>query len=217
MANLSVPGMGKFFIGVLALLMVSGCAGKFRSDVSSWHRLQQPSGETFVVTAKDPMKAGSLEFAAYAGMMAEELRKLGYRPVERGGKPDLIVRVDYGVSDGRTEVRSYNYGGYGGWGPYGWGHYGHYSRFGYWGSPYGPGYSDIRSYPVYNRKLEMEIAAAGNPNANIFESRVMSEGRSNRLEEVMPLLVESMFQEFPGPSGVTRRVTIDLENSTRSY
>lgn len=207
MANTS-----KILIAALALLMVSGCAGQFRSDVSNWHRLQQPSGESFVIAAKDPMKAGSLEFAAYASMVGEELRKLGYRPAAQGVTPDLIVRVDYGISDGRTEIRSYGYSGFGPYGDFGYyGGFRHRSRFSHYGYGYGGSYNDIRSYPVYNRQLEMEIAAANNPEANLFESRVMSEGRSNRLEEVMPLLVESMFQEFPGPSGVTRRVTIDLE------
>ena len=63
----------------------------------------------------------------------------------------------------------------------------------------------------------MEISAANNPGVNLFESRVISEGRSNRLEEVMPLMVDAMFQEFPGPSGVTREVTIDLEDGPSRY
>ena len=207
----------KVLIAAVALLMVAGCASQFRSDVSSWHRLQPPSGETFTIVAKDPMKAGSLEFAAYAGLVSQGLQRMGYRPAQRGTQSDLIVRVDYGLSDARTAIRSY--GGYGGWGPY----YGPYSfygpyrgfgRFGYGYGGYGP---DIRSYPVYNRELKMEIASAQNPGINLFETRVMSEGRSNRLEEVMPLLVESMFKDFPGPSGVTREVTIDLDENSGSY
>lgn len=206
----------KVLIAAVALLMVAGCASQFRSDVSSWHRLQPPSGETFTIVAKDPMKAGSLEFAAYAGLVSQGLQRMGYRPAQRGTQSDLIVRVDYGLSDARTAIRSYG-GGYRGWGPYGpygWPYYG-YSRFGYGG--YGYGGPDIRSYPVYNRELKMEIASAQNPGINLFETRVMSEGRSNRLEEVMPLLVESMFKDFPGPSGVTREVTIDLDENSGSY
>ncbi len=207
----------KFLIVIATALVVTGCAGKFRSDVSSWHRLQQPSGETFVVVAKDEAKRGSLEFAQYSGFVAEQLRMIGYRPVAQGATPDLVVRVDYGIGDPRTDIRSYNYGGFRGgyYGYHHWGHFRPYSRFGYPG--YGYGGTDIRSYPVYTRRLEMEIAAANNPDVNLFESRVMSEGRSNRLEEVMPLMVQSMFQDFPGPSGTTREVTIDLEESSSRY
>ena len=205
----------KILLVVAAALAIAGCAGKFRSDVSSWHRLQQPSGETFVVLAKDQAKQGGLEFAQYSGLVAEQLRLIGYRPVAPGGQPDLIVRVNYSIGDPRTEIRSYNYGSF-------HGHYGrHFSR-GFYGHPYygrgfGHGGSDIRSYPLYSRRLEMEIAAAVNPDVNLFESRVISEGRSNRLEEVMPLMVESMFQDFPGPSGITREVTIDLEEGSSRY
>ena len=211
MANTS-----KVFIAALALLMVAGCASQFRSDVSSWHRLTPPTGETFTIVAKNPMKAGSIEFAAYAGLVSQGLQRIGYRPAPRGTQSDLIVRMDYGLSDARTAIRSF--GGYRGWGPYGpygfYGPYYGYGRFGYGGYYGGP---DIRSYPVYNRELDMEIATRANPGVNIFESRVMSEGRSNRLEEVMPLLVEAMFKDFPGPSGVTREVTIDLDENRSRY
>lgn len=196
---------------IVSALFLTGCAGSFRSDVSSFHRLQQPSGESIAIVPKDPDKKGSIEFAQYASMVGEELWKLGYKPVSSGKTPDLIVRVDYGIDDTRTAVRSYGYDyGYGG---YGYGHFGHHGHFGHYGYP-GYGYGggpDIRSYPVYTRRLEMEIAGAKAPEANLFESKVISEGRSNRLHEVMPLMVQSMFSEFPGPSGVTREVKIDLE------
>lgn len=199
-------------IVMASALFLAGCAGSFRSDVSSFHRLQQPSGESVKIVAKDPGKKGSIEFAQYATLVGEELWKLGYRPVSASQAPDLIVRIDYGIDDTRTAVRSYGYDyGYGG---YGHGHFGHYGPYGPYGYGYPGGRSDIRSYPVYTRRLEMEIAGAKAPDANLFESKVISEGRSNRLHEVMPLMVQSMFSEFPGPSGVTREVKIDLERGS---
>lgn len=200
-------------IAIVSALFLAGCAGSFRSDVSSFHRLQQPSGESVAIVAKDPDKKGSIEFAQYASMVGEELWKIGYRPVSAGKAPDLIVRIDYGIDDTRTAVRSYGYDyGYGGYGDYG--HHGHFGHHGAYGYGYPGGRSDIRSYPVYTRRLEMEIAGAKVPDANLFESKVISEGRSNRLHEVMPLMVQSMFSEFPGPSGVTREVKIDLERGS---
>lgn len=209
MANLRTA-----IIALTSVLLVAGCTSKFRSDVASFHRLQAPSGESVQIVAKDPSKRGSIEFSQYASIVGEELWKLGYRPVGVDQQPDLIVRVDYRVGEARAQIRSYGgYGGYG-YGHYGYGHFG--SHFGHYG-PYGygyPGYSDIRSYTIYDRVLEMEIAKSQNPDINIFESRVISEGRSNRLTEVMPLLVQSMFQEFPGPSGVTRQVSIELDKNS---
>ncbi|MEN3952177.1 DUF4136 domain-containing protein [Iodidimonas sp. SYSU 1G8] len=207
MANTS-----KIIVALAAVLMLAGCASKFRSDVSSWHRLPAPSGETFVIDAKDPRKQGSLEFAQYASLVAAQLERVGYRSAARGGQPDLIVRLDYGLDGAREKVRSSGgglYGGYYGyhrpfWGPYGWG-YGGFDD-----------YPDVRSYTVYQRKLEMEIADARNPGQNLYETRVVSDGRSNRLEEVMPLMVRTLFEEFPGPSGVTREISIDLDKAPAS-
>lgn len=200
----------RVLIVLVAALALAGCAGKFRSDVSSWHRLPPPSGETFVVTAKDPSKQGSLEFAQYAGLVSAELQRVGYRPAANGVQPTLIVRFDYGLDGAREKVRSYDTGFYGGYG----GYYGYHRPF--WGPGWGYGfddYPDVRSYTVYQRRLELEIAAANNPGQNLYETRVISDGRSNRLEEVMPLMVRALFQDFPGPSGVTREVSIDLEKT----
>jgi hypothetical protein len=92
---------------------------------------------------------------------------------------------------------------------------------GYGRGPYGYGYGphpyyyggfdsgNVRSYAVYSRYLEMEIASANNALTNLYESKVVSDGKNNRLEEVMPYLVESMFTDFPGPSGVTREVVLE--------
>ena len=198
-------------ITLTSVVLVAGCTGKFRSDVASFHRLQAPSGELVQIVAKDSGKRGSIEFSQYASIVGEQLWRLGYQPVGVDQKPDLVVRVDYRVGEARAQIRSY-----GGYGPYGHG----FGRFGFshgFYGPYGYGYShrqDIRSYTIYDRFLEMEIAKSDNPDINIFESRVISEGRSNRLTELMPLLVRSMFQEFPGPSGVTREVSIELDKGS---
>jgi hypothetical protein len=202
----------RFFIALIAVVALAGCASKFRSDVSSWHRLPPPSGETFVVVPKDQQKKGSLEFAQYAGLVANQLQQVGYRPAARGAQPDLLVRLDYGMGDAREKVRTT-----GGTGFYG-GYYGHYSP--YWG-PWGPygyqDYPDVRSYTVYSRMLALEIASTANPEQNLYETRVISDGRSNRLEEVIPLMIDALFKEFPGPSGITREVTIDLDKEAGSY
>jgi hypothetical protein len=201
----------RIFVALAAVLMLAGCASKFRTDVSSWHRLPPPSGETFVIDAKDPRKQGSLEFQQYAGLVAAELQRVGYRPAARGSDPTLVVRFDYGLDGAREKVRSYDSGGF-----YGGGYYGYHRP--YWGPAWGGGfgfddYPDVRSYTVYQRRLELEIAAANNPSQNLYESRVISDGRSNRLEEVMPLMVRALFQDFPGPSGVTRQISIDLDKA----
>jgi len=205
---------GLIRIAVVAVLSLTlaACAGKFKSDVSTFHQAIQPQGEAIYIVPIDDAKRGSLEFKAYADQVAARLTALGYRRAKDQASADLIVRLDYGVDEGQQEIRSTYSGiglGYGGLG-YGYG-------FGYgYGYDYGFGGfgSDIRSYTVYNRRLKIDIVRPSVPQTDdnwmVFEGSVVSRGRSNRMTEVMPLLVEAMFTGFPGQSGVTRRVILDL-------
>jgi hypothetical protein len=198
-----------------ALFFVAGCATRVTSDVARFHRLPKPNGETFQIEPKDKAKLGSLEFNQYAGLVGDKLVDVGYQATPQGQKPDLIVRLDYGVSNGQVRVNSYpSMGGYGY--PYG------YSRW--WNSyfydpfyPYGFGYEpEIRSEVYYVRRLSMDIARgtagdSGKEPEKLFEGRVESEGTDNRMPEVMPYLVKAMFDNFPGPSGVTQHIVIEKE------
>ncbi|MDX1580748.1 MAG: DUF4136 domain-containing protein [Alphaproteobacteria bacterium] len=211
-----MPNLRKIAFIALAGAFLSACASSFESEITTYHRLPQPSGESFAIQALDPHKKGSLEFAQYARMVSLELSRVGYRPAKEGQRPDLIVSMDYGLSDGRTEVRSYGSSfGYGYYGYRAWPYYHpYYHPFGH-GYGYGP---DIRSYAVYTHSLTLEIASTQNPDQNIYESTVVTETRSRRLNEVMPYLVESLFQQFPGPSGQVREVEIPLDgNRPGSY
>ncbi|MEX1146915.1 MAG: DUF4136 domain-containing protein [Sphingomonadales bacterium] len=197
-------------VTVLAVsLFLAGCASQFRSDVARFHMLPAPSGETFVVEPFDPAKAGSIEFAQYARQIAGYLSSYGYRPASATDNAQLIVKVDYGVDDGRTMVRSYgsSYAGF----------HSHYYRHYYWPYYYQPYYGgfypdpfyspEIRSYTVYTRQLSMDIQRVSGE--RLFEGRVESDGRDNRLPEVMPYLIRAMFTDFPGRSGATETVTLD--------
>ena len=194
-------------IATTFIVVLAGCASEFRSDVSSWHQLPPPNGERFAIIAKNPEKQASIEFSHYAEYVSQALQRIGYRPAQSGQSADLIVRMDYGISNARSDVRST--GGYVGVG-YANGPYGRGYGYGDFGYGYGGAFDgqNIRTYALYSRFFELEIAAP-EADSNLYESTVVSEGRNNHLEEVVPLLVDSMFQEFPGPSGVTRRVILE--------
>jgi hypothetical protein len=222
-------------IAGVATLLLSACASQFRSEVSAFHTMAAPAGETFRIIPGDPSKQGSLEFESYASLIRGELVKRGYTPVNSGNAATLDVKVDYSVSDPVEKVESrpgsgfgyasFGYGPY--WGPYygGFGGYGGYggrysragfgSSFGYYDPFWGPGAGfwgepEVYSYSVYTRKLSMNIARAGTASQNVYEGKLESAGRDNHLPEVMPYMVQAMFQDFPGQSGVTRKVVIEI-------
>ena len=217
-----MPRFGKVAAGLM-LLLLAACASQIKSDVARFHRMPAPQGESFRVVAADPKKQDSLEFATYAQYGASEMTKQGYRQADGTAQPSLEVRIDYAVSPGREKIATRPGTGsyapyYYSWRhrafyPYGWGFYDPF-----WGSPFSE--PEVYSYTVYTRQLTMDIVRPGSAQASagkdgegavpLFEGRVESVGKDNRLPEVMPYLVQAMFTDFPGTSGMTKRVTIDL-------
>jgi hypothetical protein len=194
-------------IALLAMLM-AGCAARIESNVARFHQLSPPKGETVAIVPLDQTKQGSLEFATYARQVADALATQGFRIAEPGQPADIVARLDYGVSDGSVQVATRP--GFSGFGrPY-WGS--RWSRWG-WYDPWGPfgfnDYPDVYSYTTFSRRLELTMTRANEPKA-LFEGRVESIGRDNRLPEVMPYLIRALFKDFPGQSGVTVKVIEEI-------
>ena len=209
------------FILVAGLVgLVSACNSTFKSNVSRFHELPEPKGETVQIVPSDPSRNTSLEFASYANIVGSYLGKQGYRPAGNT-TADLIVELDYSVDDGKVVVKSYPSSfsfGYGYYHPFYRPHYWynpywhtgyHYSPF--WGSYYDPFDRDVRSYVNYTRKLTMVIRPNKAGAKNIFEGTVESVGRKKNLPELMPLMVQALFTNFPGVNGTTERIVIELE------
>lgn len=212
----------------LMLAGLAGCATAFNSDVTRYStQLPAPQGQTFAVVADDPDLAGSLEFSQYADLVEAQMAKLGYTE----GTPDnasLLVRFDYGVDRGRERVRTVGYVDpfYDPWIGYHprsrfYRHRFYRSRFyrpryvGAWGYGfYDPwfGGPEVRSYTVYTSGIDLKIddKATGE---RLFEGKAQALSTSNRLQYLVPNLVEAMFTDFPGNSGETLRISIKPEET----
>lgn len=225
--------LGRIVKGAAAGLLLTGlaaCATPFKADVSRFQsQLPAPQGQTFTVVADDPTLAGGLEFAQYADYVEANMARLGYTQIAPGQGADLIVRFDYGVDDGRERIRTTGfrdpfYDPWIGYSRFGHGRVGYYrpfrySRLGYYGRPWGYGFydpwfdgpGDVRSYTVYTSGIDMKIdrAATGE---RLFEGKAQALSTSNRLQYLVPNLVEAMFTDFPGNSGETVRISIAPEN-----
>ncbi len=206
-----------------AALALAGCATPFQADVARFQtQLPTPQGQSFRVEASNPALQGGIEFGQYAGLVAGELTRYGYRPAAPDERADMIVRLDYGVDNGRERVvSSPGFGDpwYGGWGP-GWyrpmivrGPGGRRYVYGYrdpfmWGG-FGPGwgYNDVTSYTVYTSGLQLRIDRAAD-GYRLFEGRAEAQSRDNNLQTIVPNLIEAMFTGFPGNSGEQVRITV---------
>ncbi|SMP70120.1 protein of unknown function [Novosphingobium panipatense] len=215
--------LGRLRMAAAALLLVAlaACATPFKADVSRFTtQLPAPTGQSFAVVADDPKLSGGLEFNQYASLVRDRMVKLGYTAVDDPAQATLIVRFDYGVDNGRERVRSTNIGPAGPWGP--WGYGGFYGRSwggwgGSWGGPWRYGWYDpffdnsIQSYTIYTSGIGLKIDRAVD-GQRLFEGKAEAVSTSNRLQYLVPNLIEAMFTNFPGNSGETVRITVAPEN-----
>jgi hypothetical protein len=217
----------KLLAGALLLAGLAACATPFRADVSRFaSQLPAPQGQTFAVVADDPELAGGLEFALYADRVEERMAALGYTQASSPETATLLVRFDYGVDDGRERVRQSSIGYrdpfYDPWFSYqpviyrdragnarvayvpgrNWG-YGFYDPFFDRGG--------VESYTIYTSgaSLKIDDRASGQ---RLFEGEAEAVSRSNRLQYLVPNLVEALFTDFPGNSGETVRISIAEED-----
>lgn len=205
----------------VAAVSLSACAESLNTTVSRYQAMPAAQGQTFAVVPGSGMAAtGGLEFQRYAGIVAQQLAARGYTPAADPAHADMIVQFGYGIDHGQTRVvqdpfyRS-RYGGFGGfYDPF----YGpsrfYYPRFGYWGSPYSYGWGDpywygggVDSYVEYHSQIDLHIRRAGSGQP-LFDGRAQARSQTNRLDVVVPSLIDAMFTGFPGRSGEVVRITI---------
>ena len=192
-----------FVIVLIGIFLLAGCAQKFTADVTRFHELAAPSGETFAVVPNAEQQGG-LAFQEYAGLVRAELERLGFTPATSQDTADYLVRMDYGTTAGREvqEDRSrVSVGvGVGGGGRSS-------TRVGVGANIGLGGGSERASVAIRNLSLTMTRQSDGQ---RVFEGHVTSEGRISNLSDVMPYLVDAMFTDFPGESGTTQTVKIKV-------
>ncbi len=211
-----------------ALLTLGGCATGFPAQVSRFSALPAPTGQSFVIEATDPHNSGGLEFSRYADIVRQHMVAQGYREASGRGDATLVVNLDYGVDDGRQQVRvtpdpfcsGLRCNGFGRFG-FGFGGRPYYSRFGRYRSPFYYGWNDsfwggdrIDTVVVYQSFVDLDIRRAADGQA-VFEGLAQARSRTNELPRLVPNLVEAMFTNFPGNNGETVRITVDDDNRRR--
>jgi len=222
----------------VAALGLSACASSITSTVSRYQAMPAAQGQTFfVVPARGEAVNGGLEFQRYAGLVAQQLQARGYTPATSPQSATMLVQLGYDVDEGQVRVvedpfyRSryndpfyrgrYGYGGF--YDPFYSPFYrsrSYYPRFGYYRSPFYYGWDDpfwhgggVDSYVEYHSEVELHIRQNGT-NAPLFDGRAQARSQTNRLDVVIPSLVEAMFTNFPGRSGETVKITVPTRPKT---
>jgi len=208
----------------IAAVGLTACATTLDTRVTRYQAMPAPQGQTFAVVPDGGMAAnGGLEFQRYAAIVGQQLTARGFTPAASPESATMLVQLGYGVDHGQTRIVSDPfYGPYGG--PFGGGLF--YPRFGFWPSPFAFGWDDpfwygggVDSYVEYHSQLELHIRQHGT-NAALFDGRVQARSQSNRLDVVLPALIQAIFTGFPGQNGETVKITIPTRptsGQTASY
>lgn len=200
----------------IAALGLSACASSLSTTVSRYQAMPAPQGQTFVVVPGEGMATnGGLEFQHYAGLVVQQLQARGYTPATTVQGANMIVQLGYGVDQGQVHYVSdpFIYSPF--YGPFYRSRFGFGSPFFYgWDDPYWYG-SGINSYVEYHSQIDVHIRAAGT-NQPLFDGRARARSETDRLDIVVPSLVEAMFTGFPGQSGETIKITIPATKPSAS-
>lgn len=215
-----------FFIALAALL--SACATTVDSRVTTFQRwpVDAVNNATFAFASVAPEKA-TLEQMSYQNQVSQALQSHGLKPAVAGANARFTVSLD---TEAKTETKqvierlapAYPLHFYG---SYNWSrrdgrrrgfHPGIGLSFGLplfyngWHSPfYYGGYEErVVNVAQTTRSLKVSISEGA---SKVFEATSVSVGATPELSVIMPYLVKSIFNDFPGMDGQTKIVEIDSE------
>ncbi|MES2153016.1 MAG: DUF4136 domain-containing protein [Pseudomonadota bacterium] len=200
------------FAAALTLLL-GGCAATIRSDVTTFHQWPAAPQDKSYVFVAPPAQDDTLELHSYENLVRAELTRLGFHEAAPGGAANLKVAMHFSTTDipVRVVYPAYPYTYYPSRFDYGWPY-----RHRYWGGFYGPFYDPFWfNGPVmeehvqhqYRRELKVAILTAAD-GKHLFDVTVHNTSRQLSTPAVMPALVQSAFEGFPGPNGVARRIEL---------
>ncbi|MCX5824157.1 MAG: DUF4136 domain-containing protein [Deltaproteobacteria bacterium] len=201
---------------VLLLLVLAGCGGMIKSNVVTFHDLPGSVRGVSYMVLTPPDKKDSLEYKTYENLLRIELKTQGF--VETSfDQAELLVLIWYGIDSGQQENYSIPIFGqtgvsssttYGSLRSSGGG-YGTYSGT----TTYTPTYGIVGAVPasrtIFTRFVQLGIIdkttfIQQGSVKKLYEGRVTSQGKSGELSEILPVMIKSIFEEFPGKSGKVR-------------
>lgn len=209
----------------IMMLLLGGCAATLRADVTSFQRWPANAAGGTYSFKRTGSQVDSLEQHAYENLARVQLGQIGLQEAPAGAAARFAVTLDYGVTTKtvtHTEPVWDSFNGwydplfYPGWSPRaGFGSPSFYPRYPYaypYVYPYsfGPGiigYTTV-TREVSLRRLRVEIADGA---SKVFEATATSSGGNATLSVIMPYLMRSVFDGFPGNNGQTRALVFDLD------
>lgn len=199
------PARRRLLAGLAALATLAGCATPVGTDLTVFHEwpVEASRSYRFATTGE---QFDSLEHRNYRQLLRGELARAGF--AETAQAPRFEIRFDTTVEPRQARrveyTQPYAVQPWFWWGT--WGRHGGVSISAPW-----PGYGGQvieRELSWYEYRLSVEfrdLAAAGR---KVYEGTAVAAGDAPTIAAAMPYLARAVFADFPGRSGVPRRVEI---------
>ena len=164
--------------------------------------------------------SGGLEFQRYAAIVAQQLAARGYTPAPDPASASMVVQLGYGVDHGQIRVRLRSvrttvtamaaFTGAASSIPGSAAS----ARPSITAGPTPSGTATgSTSYVEYHSEVDLHIRAKGTQQP-LFDGRAQARSQTNRLDVVLPSLIEALFTGFPGQNGETVKITIPTRPAT---
>ena len=200
---------------IIGCLLLTACATspkplQIRSDVDALATSDAQGKHHYVILpgTKD-VKEQDLEFIEFKTYVEKALSNRGFNKAATPQDGDVVIFLNYGVSEPQTYQYSYDVPGWYGFG----GTYPYFRRS--WYYPMSPYYTQrIETYLMYRRFLsleayDMEAYLQNKTPKQLWKVYVQSQGLSNDLRLVFPYMVTAM-QPYIG-SNTGHMVTVDVD------
>lgn len=212
----------------LGAVLLAGCANTLHTQVTNFQAWpQDAAGSSFSIattTAAESGKWGELERQSYEAQVTQALQAQGLKPVAAGAKARFQATLRL---DTRSENRTYSEPVYlpAYVAPYGNSYWGG----GVWGDPYFEDGVFARPWlPVYAGERRYNIAldihllsvrivdqqrsktAGSDAGPVVFEAAAQYAGEPRPMPQLMPYLVRSVFDGFPGQNGQVKQLQFEL-------
>jgi hypothetical protein len=207
-------------VATACTLLLGGCASTVRSDVTTFHQWPAQLPDKHYVIETPIAQENSLELQSYQNLVRAQLAKLGFEEASNGVHPALVVTTQFATLSEQPRVY-YGAWGMGGFGPRASLFYSprYRSRYGFRGrrSPFFDPFFDDFDTPVieerYDRSVKITIRSASD-NRPLFDVTVHNVSDEMSTPALMPALVQSAFEGFPGPNGGARRIELKQEKGS---
>ncbi|WP_051258869.1 DUF4136 domain-containing protein [Chitinibacter tainanensis] len=208
-------------LATLVFTLLTGCGTFVRTNVSVFHELDSSlSGVTYTIVPSNEQKE-SLEFRSYAKLIKNQLQTRGMSEVPYK-EAKYAILMQYGIDNGQEVVSTYPiFGQTGVSSTYTTGSvnvYGNtatYNESTYVTPTFGVVGTGTSSDTVFTRYLNLDIVDIANSGdgkvRKVYEGKAISKGSSSQLAPVMPYMVKSVFEDFPGTSGSTKTIELPLQ------